>query len=149
MGFWLVIGFIARLQIETASNYNALATSCTRLLTTAHTKASRFVFTSCFLVTDPNTVLFLCPYWLANVPQLTEFRSKSKLCYDQRSFGQSALEYSTHLGLKTSFYYCQAVSGLLMWGALSDERMGLSFARVTVSSNKPVVSMYNLHFTCY
>jgi hypothetical protein len=36
-----------------------------------------------------------------------------------------------------------------MWGALSDERTGLSFARVTISSNKYVVSMYNLHFTCY
>jgi hypothetical protein len=35
-----------------------------------------------------------------------------------------------------------------MWGALSDERTGLSFATVTVSSNKSVVSMYNLHFTC-
>jgi hypothetical protein len=33
-------------------------------------------------------------------------------------------------------------------GALSDERTGLPFARVTFSSNKPVVSMYNLHFTC-
>jgi hypothetical protein len=37
----------------------------------------------------------------------------------------------------------------LMWGALSDERTGLSFARVTVSSSKSFVSMYNLHFTCY
>jgi hypothetical protein len=36
-----------------------------------------------------------------------------------------------------------------MWGVLSDERTGLAFARVTVSSNKSVVSMYNLHFTCY
>jgi hypothetical protein len=36
-----------------------------------------------------------------------------------------------------------------MLGALSDERTGLSFARVTVSSSKSVVSMYNLHFTCY
>jgi hypothetical protein len=32
-----------------------------------------------------------------------------------------------------------------MWDALSDERTGLSFARVTVSSNKSVASMYNLH----
>jgi hypothetical protein len=44
--------------------------------------------------------------------------------------------------------YCQRVAGLLMWGALSDERTGLSFVRVTVSSNKSVVSLYNLHFTC-
>jgi hypothetical protein len=36
-----------------------------------------------------------------------------------------------------------------MWGALSDERTGLSFGRITVSSNKSVVSMHNLHFTCY
>jgi hypothetical protein len=57
---------------------------------------------------------------------------------------------STHLGLKTrSLLYCLTVAGLLMWGALSDERMGLSFTRVTVSSSKSVVSMHNLHFTCY
>jgi hypothetical protein len=35
-----------------------------------------------------------------------------------------------------------------MWGVLSDERTGLSFARVTVRSSKSFVSMYNLHFTC-
>jgi hypothetical protein len=38
---------------------------------------------------------------------------------------------------------------LLLWGALSDERTGLSFATVTAISSKSVVSMYNLHFTCY
>jgi hypothetical protein len=52
-------------------------------------------------------------------------------------------------GLRPDLYYCQTVAGLLMWGALSDERMGLSFARVTVSSNKSVVSVYNLYFTYY
>jgi hypothetical protein len=36
-----------------------------------------------------------------------------------------------------------------MWGALCDERTSLSFAGVTVSSNKSVASMYNLHFTIY
>jgi hypothetical protein len=36
-----------------------------------------------------------------------------------------------------------------MWSVLSDERTGLSFARVTVSSNESVVSVYNLQFTCY
>jgi hypothetical protein len=30
-------------------------------------------------------------------------------------------------GLRPDFYYCQTVAGLLMWGALSDERTGLSF----------------------
>jgi hypothetical protein len=52
-------------------------------------------------------------------------------------------------GLRPDVYYCQAVASLLMWGALSDEGTGLSFATVTVSRNKSVVSMYNLHFTCY
>jgi hypothetical protein len=30
-------------------------------------------------------------------------------------------------GLRPDFYYCQPVAGLSMWGALSDERTGLSF----------------------
>jgi hypothetical protein len=29
--------------------------------------------------------------------------------------------------LRPDFYYCQTLAGLLMWGALSDERTGLSF----------------------
>jgi hypothetical protein len=51
------------------------------------------------------------------------------------------------LGLRTDIYYCQTVAGLLIWGALSDERTGLSFARL--SDNKSLVSMYNLHITSY
>jgi hypothetical protein len=31
------------------------------------------------------------------------------------------------VGLRPDLYYCQTVPGLLMWGALSDERTGLSF----------------------
>jgi hypothetical protein len=30
-------------------------------------------------------------------------------------------------GLRPDFYYCQPVADLLMWGALTDERTGLSF----------------------
>jgi hypothetical protein len=29
--------------------------------------------------------------------------------------------------LRSDFYYCQTVAGLLIWGTLSDERTGLSF----------------------
>jgi hypothetical protein len=36
-----------------------------------------------------------------------------------------------------------------MWGALSDERTGVAFTRVTVNSNNSVVNMYTLHFICY
>jgi hypothetical protein len=28
---------------------------------------------------------------------------------------------------RPNFYYCQTVEGFMMWGSLSDERMGLSF----------------------
>jgi hypothetical protein len=52
-------------------------------------------------------------------------------------------------GLRPVLYYCLTVTGFLMWGALSDERTGLSFARVRVRSSKSFVSMYNLQFTCY
>jgi hypothetical protein len=52
-------------------------------------------------------------------------------------------------GLRPDLCYCGTVAGFLMWGALSDERTGLSFAIVTVSSNRSVVSMYNMHFTSY
>jgi hypothetical protein len=31
-------------------------------------------------------------------------------------------------GLRPAIYYCLTVAGLLIWGALSDERTGLSFA---------------------
>jgi hypothetical protein len=30
-------------------------------------------------------------------------------------------------GLRPDFYYCQSVVGLLIWGALSEERTGMSF----------------------
>jgi hypothetical protein len=52
--------------------------------------------------------------------------------------GQSAslsLNKATIWGLRPNFNFCQTVAGLLMWGALSDERTGMSFARVTVSSS--------------
>jgi hypothetical protein len=49
------------------------------------------------------------------------------LCYDRRSVGQSILEWSTHLELMTRVLLLQTVACLLLWGALSVERRGLSF----------------------
>jgi hypothetical protein len=54
-----VIGFIDHLQNVTTRNYSAIAKSHTLQFTTAHTKFSQFLFTGCFLVTDPNNVLLL------------------------------------------------------------------------------------------
>jgi hypothetical protein len=59
----------------------------------------------------------------------TELQSlKSKLSYDQRSFGQYLLVSGHHLGPVTNFYFifCRyflyTAAGLLLWDALSDER---------------------------
>jgi hypothetical protein len=52
-------------------------------------------------------------------------KSKSKLYYARPSVEQSVLVSSTHLGLKARFFFCLTVAGLLMWGALSDERTGV------------------------
>jgi hypothetical protein len=52
-------------------------------------------------------------------PSLANFKSKlskSNLCYDRRSVGQSVLVSSP-----------RPVASLLKWDALSDERMGVSF----------------------
>jgi hypothetical protein len=43
-----------------------------------------------------------------------------------RPVGQSA-SLSRNKALRPDFCYCQTVAGLLMWGALCDERAGLSF----------------------
>jgi hypothetical protein len=53
--------------------------------------------------------------------------SKSKIYYDRWSVGQSLLVSSTHLVLKTRFLFLSDRCKFLMWDALSDERMGLSF----------------------
>jgi hypothetical protein len=53
--------------------------------------------------------------------------SKSKLCYDRRSVGQSILVSSTHLVLTTRFLLLSDSLGLLMWRALYNEGTGLSF----------------------
>jgi hypothetical protein len=59
--------------------------------------------------------------------QLCIPESSRVLCYDRQLVGQSVLEWSTHLGLTTRSLLLLDSCGLLMWGALSDERTGLSF----------------------
>jgi hypothetical protein len=39
-------------------------------------------------------------------------------------------------GLRPDFYYCQTVTGLLMWGAVSDKRTGLSFTIAAASRQR-------------
>jgi hypothetical protein len=63
------------------------------------------------------------PLWLSSTNDVCRSQSQS---YVTR-IGQSVLGPRTHLGLKTTRFIFLLVAGLLMWGALSDERMGLSF----------------------
>jgi hypothetical protein len=53
-------------------------------------------------------------------------RSKSYVTTDGQSASLS-WNKAPISGLRPDIYYCQTVPGLLMWGALSDERTGLSF----------------------
>jgi hypothetical protein len=75
-------------------------------------------------------------------------QSKSYVATDGQSASLSWNEASIG-GLRSDLYYCQIFAGSLPWGALSDETTVLSFAIFTVSSNKSVLSMYALFFTCY
>jgi hypothetical protein len=54
-------------------------------------------------------------------------KSKSKLCYDRPSVGQSVLVSRPHLGLTTRFLLLSDSCGLLMWGAFYKEIAGLPF----------------------
>jgi hypothetical protein len=80
----------------TTSNYNALANSGTRFLTTAHTKSSQFVFTDRFLINDPNNVLCLRPYWLAKVSQLTKLKVTLWLAVYRQSVRLGVKRLETH-----------------------------------------------------
>jgi hypothetical protein len=88
-GVW-IDGWIYWTLIHTTRNYNC--NSLTGLhtvyitVTAAHIKY--FIFTSRFLVTDPNSVLCLHRYRIANIPQLTHFSNSP----DYNTAAQTAYE---------------------------------------------------------
>jgi hypothetical protein len=53
--------------------------------------------------------------------------SSQVLCYDRRQSASLSWNKAPIWELRPDFYYCQTAAGLLVWGALSDERMDLSF----------------------
>jgi hypothetical protein len=76
------------------------------------------------------------------------FRWKSKSHCDWQSVSQSGLVSSPIWGSWPVISYCVIVSVLSLWGALSDERSGLSFVRVIVNSHISLVWKNNI-FTFY
>jgi hypothetical protein len=57
----------------TVSNYNSLIGLHTLKITATAAHIVFYGFTNRFLITDPNNILCLRPYQLANIPQLTKF----------------------------------------------------------------------------
>jgi hypothetical protein len=53
------------------------------------------------------------------------------VCYYRRSAGRQSWNKAPIWGLRSDLDYCQTVAGLLLWGVLSDERTGVSFAIAT------------------
>jgi hypothetical protein len=126
-------------QLGATSNYIAIANH-TLQITAANIKSTpaRSVFNNRFLVTNVNNGYS----WNFRVQVLPVRRLSSNwtlsILPQQKSQSQSHVTTDGQLGslswnkvpiweLRPDFYYCQTVAGLLMWGALSDERAGVSF----------------------
>jgi hypothetical protein len=88
-------------------------------------------FTSRFLVTDPNNVLYLYPYRLTNIPQLTNSQAGGRLTLAYYSSFHWLTNYSQsrrHIAIdsqSTSKSWCRAPSGandqifITLWQLLS------------------------------
>jgi hypothetical protein len=65
-------------------------------------------------------------------------QSRSNITTDSQSASLSW--YQTPIwGSWPDFYSCQTIAGLLIWGALSDERMGLSFTIAAVFASAVIL----------
>jgi hypothetical protein len=97
------------------------------------------------------------PWWPCPLPvNQTECKQNRGSCFLSRYEKQARVKVTLRLTVSQSVLvsspvWCswRDISVLSMWGALSDERTGLSFVRVIVSS-KSIVSIYTyLHFIWY
>jgi hypothetical protein len=68
----------------------------------------------------------LLALWSAESGSKSESEAESYVTIDGQSVSLS-WNKAPIWGLRPDFYCCQTIAGLLMWSALSDERMGLSF----------------------
>jgi hypothetical protein len=84
---------------------------------------------------SPVNSLQRCKFVFTSLPADDCLTTKLSL---RRSVGQS--NKTPTWGLRPDFYYCQTVGGLLMWGAVSDERTGLSFTIAAVLASAVIGS---------
>jgi hypothetical protein len=68
-------------------------------------------------------------YWKNNKTKRRKYSLNLSESYVTTDGQSASLSWNkaTVWGLRPDFYYCQPVAGLMMWGALSDEKTGLSF----------------------
>jgi hypothetical protein len=92
-----------------------------------HFRTSKGSIPSCSPLRMRNVLSLLSGHSTLDYEHLCSTETKSKLCYDRRSVGQSVLVSSIHLGPDTRVVLLPTITGLLMWGALFDGRAGLSF----------------------
>jgi hypothetical protein len=143
IGYWIYWPLTHTL-LETTRNYSAISNLHNSQIITAHARSypACCVFNSRSLATasksgDPLT---------SRVQILSEWRLPYNCLFSSQNpmhnwLGCRVESYVTTDGQSASlswcqafiwgprpdFYYCQTVAGLLMWGAVSDERTGLSF----------------------
>jgi hypothetical protein len=91
----------------------------------------------------PANQFVLAPSSLRLPPEISQSQSQSYVTTDVQSASLSWCQ--APMGLNTRCLLLSDSCRLVFVGPLSDERTSLSFARLTVSSSKSLVSMYNLH----
>jgi hypothetical protein len=106
-------------QFQDCGNYN------TQIIITL----SRYKVFNCW--TALNDVLRLTDESVTNLWRISLSEWVSYITTDGQSASLSWCQAPIS-GLRPDFYYCQTIAGLLMWGALSDERTGLSFTMYNV-----------------
>jgi hypothetical protein len=70
------------------------------------------------------------PLYQTNSMPISSSQSQSHVTADDQSASLSWNKGPIR-GLRPDFHYCQTIAGLLIWGALSDERSGLSLVIVS------------------
>jgi hypothetical protein len=111
--------FIGSSPVVTTNNYNTAIT----VAITQH-KVSALQHFNYWMLLERIRSLFVSV--LKDAFLTNPIESESELCYDRRQSSSLSLNKAPIWGLRPDFYYCQTVAGLLMSGALSDERTGLS-----------------------
>jgi hypothetical protein len=86
--------------------------------------SNRYEVLLSFLLQSPCTADF--PFLSLQSPWFLTLCSSVLICQNGQSASLS-WNKAPIWGLRPDFYYSQTVAGLLMWGALSDERTGLTF----------------------